>query len=132
MANFGGFWARLKTIAGFSPPVSIAVPTGSNNIILSEQSNRFYVTGVSGSPVVSTINQNSASLGTFEIMPGRIVTFEGAATVGTDVVFTNNAASTTAGQMDLGAADVTLSSTDVLKLKQRTDGVWVKQFFTDN
>ncbi len=64
------------------------------------------------------------------VMPGRVVVFEGA--TGAAVVFTNTDDTTTSGQMDLGGSNVTLGASDILALKQRGDGSWVRLWNTNN
>lgn len=58
------------------------------------------------------------------ICPGRRVLLQTAVDSANSVVLTNNAGSTTNGQFDVGAGDLTLAVTDSAWLMQGDDGVW--------
>lgn len=78
---------------------------------------------ISGSATITTLNPPA-------ILPGMTVIFE--AVAGAAPVFTNTDDTTTPGQMDLGGSNITLSASDVLALKLRSDGSWVRLWSTNN
>lgn len=65
-----------------------------------------------------------------DVQPGRCLIFYGAASVA--ATFTNTNDTTTAGQMDLGGANIVLNQQDVLVLMQKSNGTFIRVFSTDN
>lgn len=119
-------WSRLKSWAGGSsnPPVAISIAAGATAFNIPDHSNNFMVTAA-GVVTIATINA------TGPIFPGRTIMLSGA--VGTAAVtLTNNAATTTKGQIDAGAADLTLDDDDIIILTQRRTGAWAEVVTTDN
>jgi hypothetical protein len=80
------------------------------------------LTGTS-TPVISALDNPSYSR-------NKLVILENAAA--TSITLTNNASTTTAGQMDLGSADITLATDDIVALYCRPNGVWIRAWSTDN
>lgn len=100
----------------------IAIPTVASaaTVLLSESNDVFLISGTTA----------ITSLDATRIRPGRHVTFIG--TDGTGNVFTNTNATTTAGQMDLGGSDITLTLDDVLVLVQLGNGAWRRVSHSNN
>lgn len=104
-------WSRLKsTVGGHRDPTTIA---SAATLTLPDVGNAFYV---SGSVTIT-------SLVTSTFVRNRRVTLIGAASA--NVAFTNTNTLTTAGQMYLQGANVTLNEDDVLELFCKNDGTWI-------
>ena len=108
-----GIMSRMKQWFGGSRVTNFTV-TGLTSIALSDDVGGLSLTGTA---TIATITANPATRG------GRLLYLYGASGTTT---FTNNASSTTAGQMDLGAGDATIGATDFVILWLRTDGVWIR------
>lgn len=80
---------------------------------------------ITGSATVTSLTLPSGI-----VQGGRIVTFYGGASAA--VVFTNTNDTTTAGQMDLGGANITIADQDVLMLMMKNNGTWIRVFNTNN
>lgn len=108
--------SRLRSIAGGDTEYQTLVSATTTNV--PDSSNVFLI---SGTATITTLNAATSTR-------GRIVFFISTGTV----VFQNTAGTSTAGKMDLGTGDITLSDTDVLCLYLRSNGAWVRLFSTDN
>lgn len=108
--------SRLRSIAGGDTEYQTLVSATTTDV--PDSSNVFLISGS------ATITSLTAATST----RGRIVYFISTGTV----VFTNTNGASTAGTMDLGGANITLSDTDVLCLYLRSNGAWVRLFSTDN
>lgn len=80
---------------------------------------------ITGSATVTSLTLPSGI-----VQGGRIVVFYGGESAA--VVFTNTNDTTTAGQMDLGGANITISDQDVLVLMMKNNGTWIRVFNTNN
>lgn len=118
------FWSRLKFIAGGDTPPTVTIPAGSTSFSIPEYANQFYLTAPS-TVTIGTINANS------RILPGRVVYLIGAASTAA-ITLTNNAGTTTKGQIDAGAADLTVDDQDVVVLVQVVNGTWLEVSSADN
>lgn len=100
--------ARAKSIVGGGTTNTLACATTT---AVPDNGNLLFLTGT------ATITSLTAGITT----RNRIVWFEGSS--GTQT-FTNTTGTTTAGQMDLGGANIVVSAKDVLVLILRNNGVW--------
>lgn len=115
--------ARLNGLfGGRSNPTSVTLVTGSQALAIPDTASFIYLGG-SGTPTIATFTMPSTAR-------NRLVILYNNSAV--NIVVTNNAGSTTAGQFDLGAADVTLGATDALAVFVRGDGVAIELFTIDN
>lgn len=110
--------SRMKSDSGTRVPYSFTV-TGTQAIDLPDFTNEFIADG-SGTAVVSTINAGSP------IRPGRVIVIRGKNGMAAQVAFTNNALTTTKGQMDLltGLSSRSLGDNEILELQQHLNGAW--------
>ena len=115
--------ARVNHLfGGTSTPTTMTITGTTANARVPDTASWIRVTGASV-PVVSSLDAPAWSR-------NKLVIFENASS--TSITFTNNAGSTTANQMDLGSADVTLAQDDILALYCRPNGVWIRAWSTDN
>lgn len=115
--------ARVNHLFGGTSTATTMTITGTMaNVRIPDTASWIRATGAS-TPVVSSLDAPAWSR-------NKLVIFENASS--TSITFTNNASTTTAGQMDLGAADIALGQDDILALYCRPNGVWVRAFSTDN
>ena len=115
--------ARVNQMFGGSDaPVTMSISGTVANARVPDTASYIRITGAS-TPIVSSLAVPSWSR-------GRIVIFEN--TGATSIVFTNNASTTTANQMDLGTGDVTLATDSILALFCRPNGTWIRLFNTAN
>lgn len=115
--------ARLNGLFGGRQNTNtVTLATGSQALAIPDTASVIYLGG-SGTPTIATFTMPAA-------MRNRLVILYNNSAV--NIVVTNNAGSTTAGQFDLGAADITLGPTDVLGFFVRGDGVGVRFFNVDN
>jgi hypothetical protein len=115
--------ARINGLLGGNQGTdTVTLVTGSQALRIPDTSSVIMLAG-SGTPTIATfVNPASAR--------GRLVILYNNSAV--NIVVTNNAGTTTAGQFDLGAADITLGPTDVLGFYVLPNGVGVEFFTTDN
>lgn len=118
------FWDRLKSWAGGRTPPTIALASGATTINLPDNANTFLL-NAAGTVTIATINSQQPILAGRTIM---LIGLNGTAAV----TLTNSAASTTKGQIDAGAADLTVDDTDVVVLVQYINGVWYEVSSVDN
>lgn len=119
-----GFYSRVQSILGLEDPRVLTLVASQTTLRLPKGSNNFEIT----SPATETIATIDA-LG--RISGGRVVIF--VAKIGSAAVtFTNNNATTTKGQMELGGSNIVLDDNDVLVLWQRPDGTWIRITNTNN
>lgn len=115
--------ARVNNLFGGSDAATALTVTGTTAPLnVPATASWIRLTGAS-TPIVSTLTCPSFSR-------LRLVIFEN--TASTSIVFTNNAGTTTANQMDLGTGDITLGQDDILALFCRPNGVWIRVFDTNN
>lgn len=115
--------ARVNHLfGGTQTPTTLTITGTMASVRIPDVASWIRVSGAS-TPIVSSLDAPSWSR-------NKLVIFENAAS--TSIVFTNNAGTTTAGQMDLGSADITLGQDDILALYCRPNGVWVRAWSTDN
>lgn len=101
--------------------------------------------GVTSIPVAAALVLPDETVGPFEltgtatitsitipgdVQPGRFLIFYGATSAA--ATFTNTNDTTTAGQMDLGGANIVVNQQDVLVLMQKANGTFIRVFNTDN
>ncbi len=112
-------WSRLKSYAGgsLSPP-RLVIAASQTALELPSNRNVFELTAAS-TETLATINAN------LPIMPGRMIIIYGA-TASAAITITNNAGTTTKGQIDAGAADLTIDNDDSAILLQRANGTWIE------
>lgn len=106
-----------KSTATTGNPLGTTLVTTAVALSIPDDNNFFQITAVGAATLPSLAT-------TKNIAPGRIITFLVDTAAGGAITLTNNAASTTNGQFDLGAGDLVLGTTDVATLVQRNDGVW--------
>lgn len=111
--------AKIRSVHGRSGTITAVASAAA--VTVSEESDVFVI---SGSDTITSL------LGAGGVLPGRIVTFIGAASAA--VVFTNTNDPTTSGQMDLGGSNVTLGAQDVLTLVRLDNGTWLRVSASDN
>lgn len=109
---YGGGMA-VQTVTLATGAQALTIPTNASVIEL----------GGTGSPSLSTFTPSDAFL-------GRTITLINASAV--NIVVTNNAGTTTAGQFDVGATDLTLGPTDVLTFYVRSNGTGLRLSSADN
>lgn len=105
-----GAIARAKSKAGGQTKIQTLASAAT--LTLPDEADVFLVSGTTA----------VTSLSSTKIFPGRHVTLIGANATGN--VFTNTSATTTAGQMDLGGQDRTLTLDDVMTIVQQNNGAW--------
>jgi hypothetical protein len=113
-----GFMARLKGIFGGSPNhISIAAAA---TITVPDHAGWVNLTGTD---TVTSLRASPSSR-------GRIVFFN--QTDSGTTTFTNTNDTTTEHLMDTGGSNAAVGQSDVLALRLRPDGSWVRVFLTDN
>lgn len=112
-----GVVARIKSWLGGRAHQTVTVPEGSQ-ITVAMPNNTNVV------PVSCPSANGSSILVLTSRARNRVVWLYNAGSNSIDLV--NSSGTTTAGQMDLGVADVTLGATDGIYLYQRADGAWVR------
>jgi hypothetical protein len=117
-------WSRVKSLGGGDVPPTVSIPAGTTALELLESTNLFFLNAASA-VTIGTINA------TGRILPGRQIVLVGVIGTGA-VTITNNAGTTTKGQIDAGAADLTVDDTDVVTLIQVANGTWLEVSSTDN
>lgn len=115
--------ARINGLLGGNQGTdTVTLVTGSQALRIPDPASVILLSG-SGTPTIATfVNPAFAR--------GRLVLLYNNSAV--NIVVTNNAGTTTAGQFDLGAADITLGPTDVLAFYILPNGVGVRFFNVDN
>lgn len=111
-------WSRLKSIAGGDRTnYTLAAAT---TVVVPDDSNLFYLTGTA---TVTALNAGGSTR-------NRVVTFVQSDSGATTLTNTND--TTTAGQMDLGGANIVLGQTDSVDLLLRADGSWLRLSSVNN
>ena len=114
-----GVMARLKSIVGGgTAPPTITLSASQTAIELPNHSCVFELTS-SATETIATINANA------DIDYGRVIYIHGA-TATAAITLTNNAGTTTKGQIDAGAGDITIDNDDTCSLLQRRNGTWIE------
>lgn len=113
-----GFIAKAKSMVGSGRVPILTIVASQTNVDLPGDSNVFEWTA-GATETIATINANR------RIQGGRIIVVFGA-TASAAVTVTNNAGTTTKGQIDAGAADITIDNDDTMVLVQRRNGTWVE------
>lgn len=108
-----------KSTATTGNALGTTLVTTATALTIPDDNNVFFLTAAGAATLPSLTT-------TKNIAPGRVIIFYCDTGAGGAITLTNNAASTTNGQFDLGAADVVLGTTDSVMLVQRNDGVWGK------
>lgn len=109
MKSMAGTGRSIKEVSLVSGNTDIPVPEGANVVVLT----------ASATVTISTVGANQAVFG------GRRLVMIGKA--GTSAItLSNNSATTTKGQMDLGGADITFNAGETVELIQRDDGSWYR------
>lgn len=119
-----GFVAAVKSTLGLSPMVTVSLVSGDTVVAIPTHSVNPELSS-SASVTIATVNA------AHRIRPGRILTMIGAAGTST-IKFTNEDGATSKGGLDLGGSDFDMSATDVLSLRQGSDGAWRRLFQTNN
>lgn len=117
-------WSRIKSLGGGDVPPTVSIASGTTALELPESSNLFFLNAAAG-VTIATINA------TGRILVGRVIVLVGVIGTGA-VTLTNNAGTTTKGQIDAGAADLTVDDTDVVTLMQVANGTWLEVASVDN
>lgn len=112
------FIDRAKSFFG----VGDIIPTIASATVLpiTATQTTFYVSGTTQVESLSLVKR----------LPGRVIVLIGVTTTGP--VLKTNASTTTEGQMDLGASDITLAPTDVVFLMHQNNGTWLRISSSDN
>lgn len=117
-------WSRIKSLGGGDVPPTVSIASGTTALELVESSNLFFLSAA-GTVTIGTINA------TGRILVGRTIVLVGASGTAA-ITITNNASTTTKGQIDAGAADLTIDDQDVVTLIQVANGTWLEVSSTDN
>ena len=110
---FGGRGGSPTNVSFSGTVAALALPDNASYV---------YLTGTS-TPIVSALSINPSQY-------GRIIVLENEGA--TSITLTSTTSAWTEGQMDLGSADITLATGDIVGLYVRKDGVVRRLFSTDN
>ena len=120
-----GAIARMKSKSGGSQAPVILSPVTAVDLSLLDRSDVFTLLNT-GAVTIPTIGA------TMPVHPGRQIVLMNSASSSNDFTLTNNADTTTKGEMDLGGGDVTLGTEDVLTLTQQANGTWWETSLANN
>lgn len=120
-----GVVARMKSKSGRAKAPPTLTPVTTVDLSLPETSDVFFI-DCTAAVTVPSINTN------MPIHPGRTVRLIALTANTNTVTWTNNAATTTKGEMNLGSGDFSMAAEDVLELVQESDGTWNKVSSSDN